>query len=706
MWETRASVAPAFVASPRTRCHCGGNVGPTGECDACRARRLRGDTEGGRAPQAVRGVLAEPGRPLESRVRESMEERFAHDFSGVRVHAGSRAAAAASEIGAAAFSAGNHVVLGQPRPGLGVLAHELAHVVQDGSRPASDRLGGADDPAERAAKTASRRVAAGLSAGPLAPAAPAIRRVLLVDEPGLAVGPGNPPNAQVFQNYLRALCPSGAAAVNTTSGRVSAPAACPAPPGAAGASRGTPASPGPAAMPQSCGCLCDLTSSSHIWTLRTSATAWPSTSAGDPQAATGRNPGGTGGTITVLPPVSPRTAARATTTGTFVNHQPWEVLAHELCGHARMMDVGRHTTDEQEAVEGRHVQTVPLENQIMAEHGLPLRGAITDPFCGESRVSGPGDQRSEHIARCRAFRDAYNREHGTDYRVQDAMPASAAPRYTAGPPLVAPPPLAASMSGGAVTVSEFPLGSAVLSHGHQVVLWEAAERIVGILRTDGESFITVDGHADEIGTDQRNDEVSRLRAEAVRDFLIASGVPADQIHAYGRGGRFRLPGTPRVSPANRRVEVTTTRRRRRDLPSILSGGLQPPGTPPSPAAPRVDPGLVLPRFVPLDRPETPEETGRRIFRPIPPPSRGTSRSATDALHDVADSITGPLTRGLPEPARNLIRDAARAALERGALAPVDAVLSSTSLGTDERRAIRSAVEAAMRTRRGESSPPR
>lgn len=308
MWETRASVAPAFVASPRTRCHCGGNVGLTGECDACRARRLRGETEGGRAPQAVRGVLAEPGRPLESRVRESMEERFAHDFSGVRVHAGSRAAAAASEIGAAAFSAGNHVVFGQPRPGLGVFAHELAHVVQDGSRPASDRLGGADDPAERAAKTASSRVAAGLSAGPLAPAAPAIRRVLLVDEPGAAVGSGNPPNAQVFQNYLRALCPSGAATVNTTSGRVSAPAACPAPPGAAGASRGTPAPSGPAAMPQSCGCLCDLTSSSHIWTLRTSATEWPSTSAGDPRAATGRNPGGTGGTITVLPPVETSSA--------------------------------------------------------------------------------------------------------------------------------------------------------------------------------------------------------------------------------------------------------------------------------------------------------------------------------------------------------------------------------------------------------------
>jgi hypothetical protein len=63
-----------------------------------------------------------------------------------------------------------------------------------------------------------------------------------------------------------------------------------------------------------------------------------------------------------------------------------------------MADKGRHTTDEQEAVVGRHVQTVPLENQIMAEHGRPLRGAITDPFCGESRVTGPGEQRPEFSA--------------------------------------------------------------------------------------------------------------------------------------------------------------------------------------------------------------------------------------------------------------------------------------------------------------------
>jgi outer membrane protein OmpA-like peptidoglycan-associated protein len=654
-------------------------------------------------PQTVRDVLSEPGRPLGSETLEVMQRSFAHDFSHVRIHSGERAAAAAADIDAAAFTAGRHIVLGDAHAPLPVLAHELAHVVQHGDAARTDVLGGFDEPAERAAETTARRASAGLAAGALGSAAPAIRRVLIVDQPTAVVGAGNPPNAEVFEGYLRTLCPSGTVTVNRTSGRVSAPAACPAP----GATPTPGARPGPPATPQSCGCVCDLTSSSHIWTLRTSTSAWPNTAAGDPEASTGRNPGGTGGTITVLPPVSPRTAARATTSGTFVAYQGWEILAHELCGHARMMDVGRHTTEEQEAVEGRHVQTVPLENQIMAEHGRPLRGAITDPFCGESRVSGPGEQRSEHIARCQAFRDAYNREHGTHYRVQDAMPASAAPRFTPGLRLQAPPLLAASSSGGGTAVSGFPPNDATLTHDHEIRLREAAERIVGILRTDTESFITVDGHADENGPDAVNADVSRRRAEAVRDALIRHGVPADRVHAYGRGAQFPLPGTGRVSAANRRVEVTTTRRRR-SFPSLLPGQLRAPGTQPSPVSPTrtpiLDPRVVLP--VPgLDRPETPEETGRRILRPIPAPPPGGSRSAADALHGLADSITGPLTRGLPEGVRNLIRDGARAALERGALAPVDAALSSTSLSADERRAIRNAVEAAMRTRPAESPRP-
>ncbi len=65
-----------------------------------------------------------------------MEPRFGHDFSQVRVHADSRAAASAQAVGALAYTVGQNVVFGagQYEPGTTegrrMVAHELTHVVQ------------------------------------------------------------------------------------------------------------------------------------------------------------------------------------------------------------------------------------------------------------------------------------------------------------------------------------------------------------------------------------------------------------------------------------------------------------------------------------------------------------------------------------------------------------------------------------------------
>ncbi|MGB8886260.1 MAG: DUF4157 domain-containing protein [Candidatus Korobacteraceae bacterium] len=72
-------------------------------------------------------------------MRRFMETRFGRDFDDVRIHAGAEAAAASRAIGAQAFAVGNHVVFGagQYRPhtseGRELIAHELAHVVQQGA---------------------------------------------------------------------------------------------------------------------------------------------------------------------------------------------------------------------------------------------------------------------------------------------------------------------------------------------------------------------------------------------------------------------------------------------------------------------------------------------------------------------------------------------------------------------------------------------
>jgi Domain of unknown function (DUF4157) len=87
----------------------------------------------------VDGALSTPGRPLDPSTRRAMEARFGYDFSTVRVHDDARAAASAAGIDAAAFTVGEDVVFGTGRydpsspAGRRLLAHELAHVVQQGA---------------------------------------------------------------------------------------------------------------------------------------------------------------------------------------------------------------------------------------------------------------------------------------------------------------------------------------------------------------------------------------------------------------------------------------------------------------------------------------------------------------------------------------------------------------------------------------------
>ena len=76
------------------------------------------------------------GAPLPESARAYFEPRFGYDFSGVRVHTGVAAHAAARSVQARAFALGTDVVFGtgeyapDSRAGRRLLAHELTHVVQ------------------------------------------------------------------------------------------------------------------------------------------------------------------------------------------------------------------------------------------------------------------------------------------------------------------------------------------------------------------------------------------------------------------------------------------------------------------------------------------------------------------------------------------------------------------------------------------------
>ena len=69
--------------------------------------------------------------------------------------------------------------------------------------------------------------------------------------------------------------------------------------------------------------------------------------------------------------------------------------------------------------------------------------------------------------------------------------------------------------------------------------------------------IEVIGHTDRMGEDKYNAKLSLARAEAIAQFLIGRGIPADRITATGRGERDPLIPTAdeKPEPRNRRVEI-------------------------------------------------------------------------------------------------------------------------------------------------------
>lgn len=172
------SLSTIAIGAPVQReCACGG------QCEECKKekkdpqekklqRKEQGSATPETAPPLVNDVLRGPGRPLDSATRGFMESRFGYDFSKVRIHTDARAAASADAIHADAYTAASHVVFGGGRyapesaAGKQLLAHELAHVVQQAGSSAAPSYGfvGRNHPAEGEAKSAGNAALAGKAA--------------------------------------------------------------------------------------------------------------------------------------------------------------------------------------------------------------------------------------------------------------------------------------------------------------------------------------------------------------------------------------------------------------------------------------------------------------------------------------------------------------------------------------------------------------
>ncbi len=86
---------------------------------------------------------------------------------------------------------------------------------------------------------------------------------------------------------------------------------------------------------------------------------------------------------------------------------------------------------------------------------------------------------------------------------------------------------------------------------------ELLSRVAGILLTSREYTVSVNGHTDDVGSSDYNQELSERRAQAVRDYLVEAGLSPEILSVTGHGKeRPLVTGTSDEARArNRRVEL-------------------------------------------------------------------------------------------------------------------------------------------------------
>ena len=107
-----------------------------------------------------------------------------------------------------------------------------------------------------------------------------------------------------------------------------------------------------------------------------------------------------------------------------------------------------------------------------------------------------------------------------------------------------------------LTGIEFAVGSAELSDSGML------DQVAEVLAQHPEAKIRVEGHTDPTGGQARNRALSRERADAVKDHLVAHGVAARQIEASGKASSDPIGSNDSASgrAQNRRVDLVVIER--------------------------------------------------------------------------------------------------------------------------------------------------
>jgi outer membrane protein OmpA-like peptidoglycan-associated protein len=239
---------------------------------------------------------------------------------------------------------------------------------------------------------------------------------------------------------------------------------------------------------------------------------------------------------------------------------------------------------------------------------------------------------------------------------------------------------------------------ATIYFAHDIWLMEpdglaAVQKLAEQLSYLAKPFVSVDGHASGEGARKHNEDLARLRREAVIAAL-SSRAPGATFAGSGHGASE--PAVPETATDPGEIEAERARNRR---VTIVITDMTPATSPP---APKAGPDVLK---LPPIRPESPEEEANRRLKemlklpaelPGGPGKKSFSGQFWKAVDDKLDSAMSKL--GVPKQYRGLIKDGAHAAIEKGAESALDQALDATNLSSQQKNAIKATLSAAAQTK--------
>lgn len=283
-----------------------------------------------------------------------------------------------------------------------------------------------------------------------------------------------------------------------------------------------------------------------------------------------------------------------------------------------------------------------------------------------------------------------------------ALQRQAAPGAKAAPATQAAPetssPAVKLMPTSSLTLDNFDVDKFALSGDHKQKLDAFAQQLKSMLSGAPDSLITITGYADAPGTEPHNLALGQKRAEAVRAYLVAKGIPEGQLHAGSLGEGLPAVASKGYESKNRRVEINVVARSFFQPPAV---SMQPAPAPVVAAPPAKMIDLRIHRE---DHDPTPSEELQERMRLVDKAVRDAQAAEKSNPGISAGDMAGRVLRnaakklGLPSWVQDRAESLGKDLPAKGANAVVDQIAGERGMDANTQNALKALVEALMQVK--------